>query len=210
MVKVKMLRRDSQTSGKSGNCGGGALEGLLRQFSADKKKNVIAVCLIAVMIVMWLKVFTKKGPETAAAATPEQILAVEDKDFDKSEQAIVFKEPPKISGRNDALKRDFFTVESWQDFASGRTSGAGKAGLSITGGGEGELGRIAKKIELVAVEIGARRRAFINDELLSVGDRFYVTDGGDKYECEVTGIEEDVVLIRCEEKVISLKLSDVR
>ena len=209
MVKVKMQTRDSQTSGKRGNCVGGALEGLRRQFSADRKKTVIAVCLIAVMIVMWLKVFTKKGPKTAAAAMTEQVLAVEDKQTDKTEQAIVFKELPKISGRNDALTRDFFAVESWQKFTSGRTSGAGKADLSITGG-EGELGRIARKLELVAVEIGASRRAFINDELLSVGDRFYVTDGGDKYECEVTGIEEDVVLIRCKEKVISLKLSDVR
>ncbi len=42
--------------------------GLMRQLAAEKKKTVLALCLIVLMAVMWVKVLGGKGPKTAAAA----------------------------------------------------------------------------------------------------------------------------------------------
>jgi len=45
--------------------------------------------------------------------------------------------------------------------------------------------------------------------LLSVGDKFHLKDGLDSYECEVVRIEQNLVLLRCSEVEITLKLATV-
>jgi hypothetical protein len=156
---------------------------------------------------MWVRVLGKKGPQSADAA----VMAQEVTDGQtKPELKISFMELPKVEGRNDVLTRDFFAVGSWRDFMRG---GEGKSGgieeVSIVSrkGGEETARRIAEKLKLEAIVLGENPRAFINDKLLSVGDKLFVRDGTNTYECEVAEIEEDMVFIRCGETEVTLRLT---
>ena len=178
---------------------------LFSRLAAEKKKTVTALCLIALMVFMWARVLATKTPETAEAA-PRQ----EDVDPDISgsnlELKISFIELPKVPGRNDALTRDFFAADGWQDFIDG--VGGNKEVSVVEGDGSDEIvRRVVEKLKLEAIGMGKNPQAFINDELLAVGDKLLVRDGVDTYECEVVGIEEETVFIRCGEAEITLKLT---
>jgi len=189
--------------------------GLVGRFTADKKKAVFALCLIAIMLVMWARVFAKKKPNSASAAVLSSDV-VDGRSASGAGRAAVrsrisFIELPKVEGRNDVLSKDFFTVKSWRDFVSGqggKSSGAEGANISVREGDQEVVGKIAARLALEAIEMSAAPRAFINDELLGVGDRLQIADGVNTYECEVIGIEQAVVFIRCGQSEIELKLSD--
>ena len=66
--------------------------------------------------------------------------------------------------------------------------------------------RVAGKLKLEAIGLSEIPEVFINDKLLTVGGKLPVKDGGETYECEVVRIERDMVLIRCGEAEIKLKL----
>ena len=66
---------------------------------------------------------------------------------------------------------------------------------------------VAEKLRLEAIGLGENPQAFINDKLLGVGDKLLVRDGVSTYECELIGIEENAVFIRCGEEEIQLKLT---
>ena len=120
---------------------------------------------------------------------------------------LSFIELPKVKGRNDVLTRDFFAVDSWQGFMrGGNSNGFGEVSFVSKNGSEEVVKRVAEKLKLEAIVSGQNPRAFINDKLLSVGDKLFVRDGIDMYECEVTEIEETEVFIRCGEAEITLRL----
>jgi hypothetical protein len=181
--------------------------GVFGRLAAEKKKTAIAVCLITVMALMWVKVLGRKGPQSANAAIMTQEITEGQM---SPELKVSFIELPKVEGRNDILNRDFFTVGSWWDFMKG---GGGKL---IDGGQEmmddkedssEETGRwLAGKLTLEAIVLGENPQAFINDRLLSVGDKLFVRNGTSMYECEVAKIEENTVSIRCGETEITLRL----
>lgn len=190
----------------------GGPNGVVSQLAGNKKKSVMAFCLVAVMVFMWVRVLRDKQPESAEAAMRREQTANE-KSNSQSMPKMSFVELPKVEGRNDALSRDFFAVDDWQDFLAEGQAGAlaGIEEVNVMSGDELEksMGRVAKKLKLEAIELGPNPRAFINDKLLGVGDKLAVRDGGDTYECEVIGIEENTVFMRCEEVEITLKLMKV-
>ena len=67
--------------------------------------------------------------------------------------------------------------------------------------------RVAESLKLDAIVLGENPRAFINDKLLSVGDRLFLRDGTSTYECEVTKIEENAVSIKCGQAEVTLRLA---
>lgn len=181
---------------------------VFEQLAAEKKKTVIAVCLITVMVLMWVRVFGKKTPQTAGAAVTAQEAITEQSN---SELKVSFVEPPKVKGRNDVLSRDFFAIDNWQEFTRGR-EGENLAGIEEVSvfskdGSEEVVKRIADKLKLEAIVSGKNPQAFIDGKLLSAGGKLFVEDGTKKYECEVVGIEENTVLIRCGEAEIKLRLT---
>jgi len=186
-----------QKLGKNSN----GVNKIVSQLAADKKKTVAAVCLITVMVLMWMRVLGKKTPEIASAAGMGQVNVMNNS---KSELEISFIELPKVKGRNDVLARDFFDADGWQDFVKdGKT---GEVSFASGDVGEEAIRVVAKKLRLEAIVMGENPQAFINDKLLSVGDKLLVKEGGDIVECEVFGIEEETVFIRCREAEITLKL----
>ena len=188
---------------KSLNKRAGGIEGLLGQLAVEKKKCVMALGLISVMIFMWVKVLTSGGPSSAKASS-----VVEKADIEQGQQRleVSYVELPQVEGRNNKISKDFFTVDNWQNFVSQQGLSASGVGFSEEGGGE--LAKvIGGKLKLQAIELGRKRLAFINDKLLAVGDKLVVSDGIEKYECEVVEIESGKVLIRCGKAEIVLKLS---
>ena len=189
------------------NSGNGASR-LFGQLAAEKKKTICALGLIAVMAFMWVRVLGKKTPASAEAAVMAQ-QATEGRS--NPELKISFIELPKVAGRNDVLTRDFFAADRWQDFLrdgeGGRWGGIGGVNVISGGGGEEVIRRVAEKLKLEAIGWGENPQAFINDKLLSVGDKLLIRDGINTYECEVIGIEETEVFIRWGEAEIRLKLT---
>jgi len=104
------------------------------QFAVDKKKAVFALCLIAIMAFMWVRVLTKKSPQSAAAASIAEEMKLAGQSNQESLK-VSFIELPEVEGRNNVLARDFFTVGNWQRFLR-----EGK-----TGGGRGEVDVISKR-----------------------------------------------------------------
>jgi len=177
---------------------------LLEQLTADKKKAVIALGLISVMVFMWAKVLGGTESKAAKATPKAQTAGIKQSD---SELKITFVELPKVKGRNDVLGRDFFAVGSWKDFTE---EGSGEVNVVSINGNEEVAREAAEKLKLEAIVFGANHHAFINDKLMAVGDRLNVIEGANKYEFEVTKIEEKTVCVRCGEVEIALKLSEIQ
>jgi hypothetical protein len=177
------------------------------RLAAEKKKTVIAVCLITVMVFMWVRVLGRKGPQSANAAVVAQEVTEGQMN---SELKISFMKLPKVEGRNDVLNRDFFAVGSWRDFmrgGEGQSGGFEEVSVVSRNGGEEIARQVAEKLKLEAIVLGKNPMAIINDMRLSVGDKLFVRDGINTYECEVAGIEENMVSIRCGEAEVTLRLT---
>jgi len=188
------------------NCSRG--NGALARLKADRKKSVIAACLIGVMVLMWVRVLLRKGPESAGAVSPTGLPNVS-MPASKLEMQVSYVELPQVEGRNDVLSRDFFASNDWAGF---RLSGGDSENVTDVNVDSKEkdsqaVRRVASRLKLLAIVSGAYRQAYINEKLLSVGDRFVLKEGSKEYEFEVSKITDNQVLIRCGEARITLKLS---
>jgi len=183
---------------------------IVSRLAAEKKKTIIAVCLITVMVFMWARMLGGKKPQAANAAMMSQ-AAEADTAGQNSQLKISFIQLPVIEGRNDVLTRDFFDVGDWQDFINGSKGqdGSGKVRVVSKSANEQVIRQVTGKLKLSAVALGKNPQAFINDKLMLVGDKLLINDGINAYECEVIGIEGKTVLIRCGEVQIRLKLAEV-
>jgi len=180
---------------------------LIVQLAADKKKAVLAMCLVAVMAIMWVRVLGNKGPQAAKAKSTTQ-----QEDSDNQAQSwlnISFTELPKVPGRNDVITKDLFASNGWRNFTKKRENITGVEEVSVvsTNGDQDVIAEVAKKLKLDAIVLSENPQAYINDKLLSVGDKLLVKDKTDIYEFEVVGIEENLVFIRCAQARITLKLT---
>jgi len=160
------------------------INNLVGRLAAEKKKTVFALCLIAIMAFMWIRVLGKKMPQAAQSAMRcGQVTGGQS----NSELKISFIELPEVKGRNDVLTRDFFTVSDWEQFirdGGGTSSGDNEEVTVVSKDGSEEIARrVAEKLKLP------------------------IRDGSKTYECEVTGIEENMVFIRCGQAEITLKLT---
>lgn len=196
------MKRNLQNNVSGANRASGRL-------AIDTKKAVFALGLIAIMVFMWVRVLTRKSPQSAAASSvAEEIKLIGQSDTESLK--LSFIELPKAKGRNDVLARDFFTVKNWQDFLrEGKGVGDRREVDVVSRNGNEEVARkIAEKLKLGAIVMGKNPRAFVNDKLLAVGDKMLIQDGVKMYECEIAEIEEKTVLLRCGQAEIRLKLRE--
>jgi hypothetical protein len=184
---------------------------VFNQLAAEKKKTIMALCLVALMVFMWVRTLSKKTPNTATAAVVTQ---PSETDIAKSDSQlnISFVKLPNIKGRNDILTRDFFASNDWQGFIKeGEYEGSGSSGKVdvVSGGGSGEVVKsAAERLKLEAIESGENPQAFINGKLLSAGDKLSVADAksGKEYEFEVIKIEQNVVFLKSGKIEVKLEL----
>lgn len=186
----------------------GLARGLMGQLAAEKKKAVTTLCLIIVMAFLWLRVLTKNAPQASQASSIAGQLNSQDQTG--QELNISFVELPKVEGRNDVITQDFFTSNGWRCFGNGLKEKAVIEEVNIVSknGNEEVIRRVAEKLKLEAtVVLGTNPRAYINDRVVSVGDKVLIRDGNDTYECEVIEIKENTVVIQCRGAEVTLKLT---
>ena len=197
------MRQNARNSGNIANR-------LFNQLAVQKKKTVLALCLITLMAFMWIRVLTRKAPQAAKAGLLAGQMDVETQS--EPELKISFIELPQAAGRNDVITRDFFDSDGWQDFVDGqgrKSTGVEEVDIISKEGDQEVIRRVAEKLNLEAIVLSENPQAFINDKLLSVGDKTLVGDGTNRYECEVVEIKENTVVMRCRESRITLKLTQV-
>lgn len=181
-------------------------KGFVSQLASEKKRAVTALCLIGVMTFMWIRVLTRKAPQTAeAVVTAEQLSTAE---LSNPELQISFIELPKVAGRNDVISRDFFDADNWRHFIERERKRGGLEEVNILSGDGNEevIRKVAEKLKLEAVMVSENPRAYVDGKVIEVGDKMLIGDGINKYECEVVAIEENTVVIKCREAEITLKL----
>lgn len=175
----------------------------------DGKRVGIAMALVVVMAVMWLRVLTGQKPSSAGATARP---APQTTEAPRSPREMRFIELPVQSGRNDRIHRDFFTTDDWSRFSKGSGSqGTGadpevqKIPLNRT---QEVVDRLAKTLRLeVVVLLSGDPQAVINDRRVRLGDTFSLKDGADVYVFEVVQIQEDAVLVKWQDRQWTLKLS---
>jgi len=179
---------------------------VLDHLAADKKRTVFAVSLFAIMAFMWFRVLTGHRPGPVAADTRAQ---QEQSKPQKPPRNIRYLELPNLPGRNDYINRDFFASRDWdcfrQNAASPQSPGT-EVHVNASDRAHEVAARAGQKLKLEAVLKDGNPRAFINDQLLRLGDRLTVRDGPDTCEFEVLRIYEDSVLVGCNGTQLTLKL----
>ncbi len=181
---------------------------VLTRIAAERKKTIAALSLLVVTVFMWVKVLGQKNPQSANASTA--ISTMQDpQSVNDSVSKIQFIELPVIEKKHHKLNRDFFNGEDWDIYAgSGQSSQVVGKGHGMSDSDSEKLLRlISEKLQLEVIEIDQNRRAaFINNKLLVIGDKLSITDGVKIYECEIVGIEKDVVTVGCGQLEVDLKL----
>lgn len=192
---------------------GSLAKGMFRPLLAQKKKAVAATCLVIVMAIMWIRVLTNKGPETAEAAFVVEQVNVED--MSAQESNVSFIKLPQVAGRNDVITRDFFASNDWQHFKGEKGRNLAvieEVNIVSKNGNEEVIRKVAEKLKLEAIVVLSNKpRAFINNKVISMGDKVLIREGIDAYECEVIEIKEkeNIVVIKCGEAEVTLKLTQV-
>ncbi len=175
----------------------------------DGRKVGIAIALVAVMAIMWLRVLTGQKPRAASAtsAPAQQTPATQ-----TPRKQMRYVELPVEAGRNDRIHRDFFTSKNWSRFSKGSQSpGTGsdtevqKTPLNRT---QEVAAKLAQTLRLeVVVLLRGDPQAVVNDRRVRVGDTLQLKDGSEVYAFEVVRIEEDKVLVTWNDRQWTLKLS---
>jgi hypothetical protein len=170
----------------------------------------LALCLISLMAFMWIKVLTKTSPQAADAKLIEELIK---ETQSEPELEISFIELPRVAGRNDMVTRDFFSSDDWQNFVGGRGSkSVAVEKIDIVSKNDDQeviRRKVADNLKLEAIVSSEDPLAFINNRVLRAGDKMFVRDGTESYECEVVEIKENIVVIRCMEAMITLKMTQV-
>jgi hypothetical protein len=178
--------------------------------TVEKKKAVLALCLIVLMIFMWLKVLTRTSPKAAQAKLIAELI--EEQAQSEPGIKISFIELPNVAGRNDLIVRDFFASNGWNDFIDGqgrKSVGIEEIDILSKDDDQEVIRKVAENLTLEATVSSEDPLAYINNKVMRAGDKLFVSDGIDNYECEVVEIKEDVVVMKCGESQITLKMTPV-
>jgi len=195
------MRRKFENSGREPNR-------LLAHLTAEKKKTVAAICLLTVMALMWARVLGRKTAR--AVELPVTQTHAQSQAAASSTNTRSFIDLPKIKGRHDTLTGDFFAANGWRYFrnnSEGQGSQIKEVNVVTKDGSEEVVKRIAGKLNLLAILSAENPQAFINNKLLSVGDKLVIKEGVDSFECEVIDIQENKVSVRFKDARIILKLA---
>ena len=170
-------------------------------------KGVFIICLVIVMAIMWVRVLTGQKPSGAEAASLKKTNKKSSKKL-----KISYVKLPVIPGRNDVIKRDFFDVKNFENFAA--DAGTGNVSVitepSVSGADtDREVAKqIMGRLSLEAIILGENPHVFINGRIYSAGDKIVIKDRAGVYELEVSDIAEKQVFLKYHRARITLKLSD--
>lgn len=169
----------------------------------QRKKFVIAVVLLAVMAVLWIKLFTGKSTPKTASAVAEVNAANTAADLPK----ILFVELPFVPQRHNILANDFFDARFFKEFGNDIGSGTERSskGDSLSAGGPAAAVEV---MELIAIVNGKKPQAFIEDKLLEEGQSFKFVFHDESYVFKVVRIYENKVELECDGVIITKKIPE--
>ena len=181
---------------------------ILGRLAGEGKKTAVALGLIAVMALMWVRVLTGHKPSTAAAAGEPTPPATAPQELPRKVHLL---ELPRIPGRHDVIYRDFFTMPKRACFQpDGAARGPGtEPEVRVSGPDRVQevVHRVAPKLKLEAVLWSEDPQTFLNNQLLRVGDKLTIKEGTDSVEFEVLRIYEDSVLVGYDGVQLTLRLA---
>jgi hypothetical protein len=177
--------------------------------TAQKKKVAVAVLLMGVMVIMWVRVLTRKNQvpvnETMLAA---QAAVAQDT---QPRIKVSYLELPRVKGRNDMPARDIFAASRWEG-AGAAANGPRQSKESVRKNGNERLNdtieTIGKELKLEAIFSGKNPQASISGMLVSPAGRLAVKHEGEIYEFKAVAISDNEVDLVC--KGVHVKLSMAR
>lgn len=196
----------------NGNRRVSAADRILDRLRTGGKKTVVACALVSIMLFMWVRVLIGHRPAAADAASdaasPSRPAATLP---GTGPVKVTLVELPKTPGRHDSIARDFFAAPDGSFIRrnpADRNTGTEKEVPIVSSYNVQEvIQRVARKLKLEAVLWSESPRAFLNDQLLSVGSKLTVKDGTASFEFEVLQIYMDSVLVACDDIQLTLKLA---
>jgi hypothetical protein len=181
----------------------------LGQLTPEKKKAAIAVLLISIMALMWVRVLLKKNQSLANAAIPASQAAITEEI--KPKIKVTYIDLPCIKGRNDMLSRDVFSGSVWEGLGA-EANGAKQFKVSHKKNDNERLNdtieTIGKELKLDAIFSGKNPQASVGGMLVSPQGKLTVKYEGDQYEFKVVAISDNEVVLEC--KGVQVKLSMTR
>jgi hypothetical protein len=181
---------------------------IINQLVAEKKKVAMALGLVVLMTIMWVRVLSKDGPDSANASA--NVPGVNTEKPQKADNEMCFVELPIVVGRNDVLTKNVFEVKNWQSFMTGSNLDLNeiKKNKSILDDGENnKIEMVSKNLRLDAIELGSNPKAFINGRLLSAEDEFVLRIGENVFQCRIKEVAENLVVVDFQGTDISLRLT---
>lgn len=181
---------------------------IINQLVAEKKKVAMALGLVILMTIMWVRVIVKSGPDSAKASV--NVPAVKVEKPKNISNKVEFVKLPVVVGRNDVLTKNIFEVKNWQSFMAGSNFDLNQIHRKEPTSNEIEnsnIEMVSKNLTLDAIELGNNPKAFINGQLLSAGDKFALRIGENVFECQIKEVAENLVLINFNGTDISLRLT---
>jgi hypothetical protein len=180
----------------------------IRRIPGGKKVGA-AAALAVVMGIMWVRVLVGSKPHAAAAVTAPSTASAAAV-ASPSPVKVRYLDLPVISGRNDTIAYDFFAGRDWDGFprntGPAKTSPEPEVVPAPVDRTRENVDKAAENLHLHATLLDGSHQAFINDELLKVGDTLPVHEGGDLYLFEVKRIDDDSVLVECRGQQVTLKM----
>ncbi|MDD5134195.1 MAG: hypothetical protein PHP01_02135 [Phycisphaerae bacterium] len=168
----------------------------------QRKKLVVALVLLAVMGVLWLRVFVGKStPQAATAVNSDLVKAV------LSPSKTVFVELPFLPQRHNVLANDFFDARSFKEFGvdmGGSVEMPSKSDSQNSGGASAAV----EAMELIAIVNDKKPQAFMEDKLLEEGRSFKFVFHDESYVFKVVKIYENKVELECNGIIVTKKIPE--
>jgi hypothetical protein len=184
---------------------------LASYLAVERKKAIVAACLIMVMGFMWIKLLTGKG-EPAAAVAADYVQPLPGSA--PVDSVIIYGEPPFVAGRNDTLARDFFSPGDWQAFLIKSSSqqssfvAIGQTQIADDDIRSKTIRQIADGLKLQIMEIGTEPQAFVSDTLVKEGSTLTIAAGETAFDFKVLRVTRKSVELECDGMTFEIKLKE--
>jgi hypothetical protein len=158
------------------------------------RKTIVIMPLGALALVVAVTVIRHKSPQAAQAHFLQVPVTNES---DQERKGPSFIRLPQIPGRHDRIAGDFFMRR--KDGALTQASMPPNRGLApvvaaVSADANAIHSSIGDELQLKAIILGQSRHAFINDELVTLGDTVPL-DGFTEHEYKVVAINENSVVL---------------
>lgn len=171
--------------------------------SAQRKKLIAALVLLAVMGFLWIRLFTGKGKPEAALAVVATNVSAASASASSVGDSVVFVDLPVVPERHNVLANDFFDAKLFKEFSTGDSGAAGEK--NDPGSDSQNMSAAAAAVdamELVAIVNDKKPQAFIEDKLLEEGQSFRFVFHDQNYEFKVVKIHNSKVELECNGAII--------